>query len=269
MLTSYHNHTNMSDGACTLEEQIEGAHIAGLDELGISDHYVGHPTLGTDWSMPLGFLPTYVERLLSAAAQMREVRLRVGVEADYFPETVESLRASLAGHPWDYVIGSVHYVGSFPVDGHMKYWNALSSPEIDEKWRSYWRLVGDMARTGLYDIVAHIDLPKKFGHRPSVDLTADRNAALDAVASSGMAIEINTAGWSLPAKEGYPAPDILRAARERSIPLVINADAHSPKHLVRDFDKARALARDCGYTELVRFDRRKKHPIQIPPCSPR
>jgi histidinol-phosphatase (PHP family) len=264
MLTSYHNHTNMSDGACTLEQQIEGAHLAGLDELGISDHYVGHPELGKDWSMPIGALPKYVETLVDAAAQLREMRLRIGVEADYFPETVESLRASLDGLPFDYVIGSVHYVGSFPVDGHMKHWNALSQDEIDAKWRRYWQLVAELAGTGLYDIVAHIDLPKKFGHRPSIDLTAERNAALDAVAAAGMAIEINTAGWSLPAKEGYPAPDILRAAREREIPLVINADAHSPKHLTRDFDKARALARECGYTEVVRFDKRKAYSYAMP-----
>ena len=78
-----------------------------------------------------------------------------------------------------------------------------------------------------------------------------------------MAIEINTAGWSLPAKEAYPAPGILRAARERDIPLLINADAHSPKHLTRDFDRARDLARECGYTEVVRFDRRKHYPVPL------
>lgn len=263
MLTSYHNHTNMSDGACTLEEQIEGARLAGLDELGISDHYVAHPTLQVDWSMPADGLPLYVQRLQHAAAQLREMRLRIGVEADYFPENVELLRARLADLPLDYVIGSVHYVGEFPIDEHKRYWDAMAADERDAMWRVYWKRIGEMARTGLYDMVAHIDLPKKFGHRPTADLTAERNAALDAIAESGMAIEINTAGWSLPAQEAYPAPEILRAARERDIPLVINADAHSPKHLTRDFNKARALARECGYSEVVRFDRRKQYAVPL------
>jgi len=263
MLTSYHNHTNMSDGACTLEEQVEGAHLSGLDELGISDHYVAHPTLQVEWTMPLDGLPAYVQKLQDAAAQLRELRLRIGVEADYFPGMADFLRDKLEGLPFDYVIGSVHYIGEFPIDEHKRYWDALSAEELNDKWRAYWRLVGEMARTGLYDIVAHIDLPKKFGHRPTADLSAECHAALDAIAEAGMAVEINTAGWSLPVKEGYPSPDILRAARERNIPLVINADAHSPKHLIRNFGRARQLARECGYTEVVRFDRRKQYTIPI------
>lgn len=253
----------MSDGVCTLEEQIAGAHAAGLDELGISDHYVAHPSLQVEWSMPLDSLPSYIQKLQNAAAQLRELRLRVGVEADYFPEAVDELRGRLDPLPLDYVIGSVHYLSKFPIDEHKRYWEALSEEELNEKWALYWQRVGDMAATGLYDIVAHIDLPKKFGHRPTADLTKERNAALDAIARAGMAIEINTAGWSLPAKEAYPAPDILRAARERDIPLLINADAHSPKHLTRDFDRARSLARDCGYTELVRFDKRKQYLVTL------
>lgn len=263
MLTSYHNHTNLSDGVCTLEEQIEGAHAAGLDELGISDHYVSHPTLEVDWSMPLDSLPAYVQKLQDAAAQLRELRLRIGVEADYFPEAVDALRGRLKSLPFDYVIGSVHYLGDFPIDEHKRYWDALSGDALNEKWVLYWQRIGEMAATGLYDIVAHIDLPKKFGHRPTADLAKERNAALDAIARAGLAIEINTAGWSLPAKEAYPAPEILRAARNRDIPLLINADAHSPKHLTRDFDRARLLARECGYTQLVRFDKRKQYPVNL------
>ena len=259
MLTSYHNHTNVSDGACTLEEQIEGAHLAGLDELGISDHYVAHPTLQCDWSMPLDFLAPYVKKLQDAAAQLRGMRLRIGLEVDYFPESVELLRERLEAYPFDYVIGSVHFVDEFPIDKDRDSWDALDQHQRNEMWRRYWGCIAEMARTGLYDFAAHIDLPKKFGHRPTVDLTYERNSALDAVAGAGMAIEINTAGWSLPAKEAYPSLDILKAARDRSIPLLINADAHRPDHLTRDFDRARVLAREAGYTELVRFDKRRQY----------
>ena len=264
MLTSYHNHTDWSDGDCTLKEQIAGAHLAGLDELGISDHYVAHPTLEVEWSMPMDALPDYVRSLQDASAQLRELRLRIGVEADYFPESVEMLRERLATLPLDYVIGSVHYVGDFAVDSESADWDALSIEERNETCRTYWRLIAEMARTGLYDIAAHLDLTKKFGHRPTVDLTAEIDAALDAIAGAGMAVEINTAGWSLPAKEAYPSLEILKAARRREIPLVINADAHRPSHLTRDFARARELAREAGYSEVVRFDRRKRCTIPLP-----
>jgi histidinol-phosphatase (PHP family) len=78
-----------------------------------------------------------------------------------------------------------------------------------------------------------------------------------------MAIEINTAGWSLPAAEAYPSLELLREARSREIPLLINADAHFPEFLTRDFDRARVLAREAGYTGLVRYERRERFPVPL------
>ncbi len=263
MLTSYHNHTRWSDGAPTVAAQIQAARAAGLDELGISDHYVLHPGgLEVEWTLPLDALGEYVAEIRAAAAETRGLTVRLGLEADYFPETVEALRARLAEFPFDYVIGSVHYVDDFPIDEDAKFWNALSEDERNEKWRLYWHRIRGLAESGVYDFVGHLDLPKKFGHRPTVDLTAESDAALDAIAAAGMAIEINTAGWSLPAAEAYPSPELLRAARGREIPLLINADAHFPEFLTRNFDRARELARDCGYTELVRYERRQR--IAVP-----
>src|SRR5687768_3983564 len=115
MLTSYHNHTNWSDGAPTLAAQIQAAKAAGLDELGISDHYVLLPDRrDVEWSMPLDMLGEYVLQICSAAHEVRGLVLRLGIEADFIPETVDELRERLAPHPWDYIIGSVHSVDGFP-----------------------------------------------------------------------------------------------------------------------------------------------------------
>lgn len=264
MLTSYHNHTTWSDGAPTLAAQIQAARQFGLDELGISDHYVLYPGgVQVDWTLPLDQLGDYVLQLRAAAAETRDLRLRIGLEADYFPETIEELRGALEPYPWDYLIGSVHYVDGFPIDEDAAHWEALSPAERNEVWRGYWVRIAGLAHSGVFDFVGHLDLPKKFGHRPTVDLGTEAAAALDAIAAAGMAIEINTAGWSLPAAEGYPSLELLREARRRDIPLLINADAHFPEFLVRDFDRARDLARSAGYTELVRYDRRKRYPVPL------
>lgn len=262
MLTSYHNHTTWSDGAPTLAAQIQAAKAAGLDELGISDHYVLYPGgEEVEWSLPLDMLGDYVLELRAAAHEVRGLTLRLGIEADFFPETIEDLRERLAPYPWDYVIGSVHYVDGFPIDENTRFWDALTAEEQNEKWRLYWVRIRQLAESGVFDFVAHPDLPKKFGHRPTVDLTAEITAALDAIAAADMAIEINTAGWSLPAGEAYPSLELLRAARAREIPLLINADAHFPEFLTRNFDRARDLARAAGYTELVRYQRRQRYPV--------
>lgn len=264
MLTSYHNHTRWSDGGCTLAAQIQAARAGGLDELGISDHYVLHPSgEEVEWTMPLDALGEYVLELRAAAHETPDLKLRLGVEADFFPETVEALREVLSPHPWDFIIGSVHYVDGFPIDEDAKLWAALSQSERDEIWRGYWTRIRQLAESGVYDFVGHLDLPKKFGYRPSIDLAAEAHAALDAIAAADMAIEINTAGWSLPADEGYPSLSLLRAARERNIPMLINADAHFPEFLIRDFERARALAREAGYTELVRYEGRRRFPVPM------
>ncbi len=263
MITSYHNHTTWSDGATPIAGQIEGARQAGLDELGISDHYVFNPHGVTTWSMPLDKMADYVADVQQAMAQTTSPVIRLGIEADYFPETIDELRRRLALYPFDYVIGSVHYVDGFPIDEHRRFWDALTPEERVEKWRDYWKRIRELAESRVFDFVAHLDLFKKFGHRPTLDLSAEAHAALDAIATADMAIEINTAGWNLPVKEAYPTLNLLRAARERAIPLLINADAHHPKNLTRDFDRARALAREAGYTQLVRYEMRQRFPIPL------
>ena len=115
-----------------------------------------------------------------------------------------------------------------------------------------------MAQSRVFDFVGHLDLPKKFGFRPTADLSVEEDRALDAIAAAGMAIEINTNGWNLPATEAYPALNLLRKTHNRSIPLLINSDAHHPDRLVEHFDRARELARQAGYEELVRYEQRRR-----------
>jgi histidinol-phosphatase (PHP family) len=264
MTVSYHNHTRWSDGAATLAAQVQAARSAGLDELGISDHYVLYPGgEEQEWSMPLDALGDYVLELRSAATETRDLTLRLGIEADFFPETVEELRERLAPYPWDYVIGSVHYVNGFPIDRRTSDWDELAQDERNEMWRLYWVRMRLLAESRVFDFAAHLDLPKKFGHRPTVDLTTEARAALDAIAAADMAIEINTNGWNLAAREAYPSLELLKQARARKIPLLINSDAHFPEFLTRHFDRARALAREAGYTELVRYERRQRYSFSL------
>jgi histidinol-phosphatase (PHP family) len=260
MYTSYHVHSRWSDGKSNIPALLEAAREAGLDEVGISDHYTLAPGRATvSWSMPLDRLAEYVAEIQDAAAATREGPIvRCGVEADYFPEQEAALREVLAAHPFDYVIGSVHFVDGFPVDGSAARWEALAPAERETLFRGYWERIAGLARSRLADIVGHIDLTKKFGFRPVSDLSQEIGTALDAVAAAGMAVEVNTAGWHTASREAYPEPALLRACRERGIPTLINADAHVPAHLTRDFDRAIALARAAGYAEVVRFERRQR-----------
>lgn len=262
---SYHNHTNWSDGKASLAEMLAGAREMNLNEVGISDHL----TLFADerpcyWSMPLSFLPCYASKLArAAAAETSGLKIRIGIEADFFADTVDTVIAALGSCTFDYVISSLHFSGDFPVDEKAEDWAEISEEQSNEIWRRYWIDIASMAEHRLGDIIGHLDLPKKFGTRPSVDLSAEENHALEAIACSGAAIEINTAGWHVPAAEAYPSLSLLTRAFEKKIPLVISADAHTPQHLLRDFDRALLLAKEAGYSEIVRFERREKICVPI------
>lgn len=263
-LVSYHNHTTWSDGKATLAEMIEGAKKAGVEEFGISDHFAlapGNPEY--PWSMPPDSLDDYVAQIQQAMKAANGLTIRLGLEVDYFPETIEQIKARLAPYTFDYLITSVHFINDFPIDLNSEPWEGLSPDARNQIWRSYWKHISAAADTGYFDIIGHFDLPKKFNFYPSTDLTQDAMAALDSVAAADMAIEINCSGWEKPVCEAYPSLFYLKEANRRKIPLIISADAHAPDEITRNFDRARRLALDAGYSELVRFDRRRRFPYPI------
>jgi histidinol-phosphatase (PHP family) len=177
---------------------------------------------------------------------------------DYFPETIDKIRSQLAPYPFDYLIGSVHFVDAFPVDFSAQPWQEVSQEMRNEVWLSYWKLLRAAAESGVFDIIGHMDLPKKFKFYPSLDMTGEALSVLDAMADADIAIEINTSGWDRPVDEAYPCLQYLQEANKRGIPLVINSDAHAVGEVTRHFDRAQELAIAAGYSEVVRFEQRHR-----------
>ena len=259
MIVSYHNHTTWSDGCPGIPELVESARGAGVTELGISDHFAvipdGQPP---DWSIHIEKLDAYVEDVLRTARNTDDLTIRLGVEVDFFPETLEKSINLLKPYPFDFIIGSVHFIKEFAIDMNAGPWEEISQEERNRAWQIYWRHIAAAAESGYFDFIGHFDLPKKFKFYPDVDLTADALAALDAIAAADAALEINTSGWYKPVGEAYPKLFYLEEARRRNIPLLINADSHYSNHVTRDFERARKLASAAGYTELVRYEKRKR-----------
>ncbi len=259
MRTSYHNHTTWSDGEATLAEMIDAARRAGIEELGISDHYVMAPgNRRFEWAISPESLDAYVGEVQKAIAGTKGLTIRLGLEVDYIPETIEQVKTQLAPYPFDYLITSVHFVNDFPIDLELKSWEELSQDSRNDIWRRYWRILRSAAESRYFDIIGHFDLPKKYGYYPSVDLTGEALAVLDAMAAANMTIEINCSGWDKPVKEAYPSLFYLQEAKRRNIPLVINSDAHTSNNIAYGFERGRRLALEAGYTELVRFENRNR-----------
>ena len=265
---SYHCHSTWSDGRNSIAEMVAGAAAAGLLEFGLSDHFVLTPyddTNAHEWSMPRnGRALADCLGELRAAAAGAPLPLRLGVEADYFPETRRHLAATLAEFDLDYIIASVHSVDRFPIDTSASDWKPLSPADVNRIYRGYWQRIRELAECRLGDIVGHLDLPKKFAFYPSEELSLEVSAALDAIATSGMTVELNTAGWDKPCAAPYPAEELLLQVHRRGIPVMINADAHIPGELTRHYGRAAELLRRIGFTEMRAFTKRQPRVLPIP-----
>jgi histidinol-phosphatase (PHP family) len=238
----------------------------GLAGVGFNDHLpfidadMADPALAMSWDD----LPGYVDEILRL--KERSTRVLLGIEADFIPGQEGRLRKVLADLPLDYVYGSVHWVGDWPFDdsrGLARYEGA----DINALYRDYYGLVVDMARTGLFDVWAHPDIPKKFGFLPTEPMHDAEQTALEAVAAAGMTMEINTSGLRKPIGEIYPTADLLRRACALGIPIVLGSDAHRPAEVGWEFGRAVALARSAGYETYVTFRERERVEVPLPESS--
>ena len=198
-------------------------------------------------------LPAYVELLESAKSE--GLPLYLGMEMDWIPGRADVLRRLLAPYDWDIILGSVHWVGAFGFDDpeQLDEWRRRS---VDDVFREYAALIGELAASGLADVLAHPDLPKLFGHQPS-DIESFNATIVAAAVRGGCAIEVNTNGLN---KAGgiYPSAALLRAAYDAGVPTTLASDAHVAGRVGDAFDVAVAHARAAGYREWVSFGKRKR-----------
>jgi len=259
MLIDYHMHTRLTDG---VDEPVDYARVAverGLDEIGFSDH-APRNDMQTDWNMKLADLDEYVDMVQKAQRQFPQINIKLGLEVDFIPGCEAWVRELAGMYRWDYLLGSVHWIGGWPVDLSAKNWAGC---DVAERWHSYFNLWKQAAQTKLFDSLAHPDLPKKFGHRPTGDLTGLYEDALSVVAASGAAIEISTAGLRKPCLEIYPSEAFLKIAHRLHVPITFGSDAHLPYDVGTQFEKAVALARRCGYENICRFTFRKRDLVPL------
>lgn len=257
---SYHNHTVFSDGAETPEEFLRQALTQGVEILGFADHYYRNPEDSDpfpEWALKPHLETRYFE-VLSELKAKAPIEIRTGLEFDWLDGSAPWLAPMAQDPRLDYAIGSVHYVGTTCFDCSRTLWESLSQEEIDDLVRRYWVAVREMAESGLFDIVGHIDLIKKFGFYAASDVTQWVREALDAVKAADMVVELNTSGWRKDCQECYPSEAILRACYCREIPVTVSADAHRARFACSNFSRAYDLLARVGYTELTRFRARER-----------
>jgi histidinol-phosphatase (PHP family) len=269
VLTDYHVHLRPDDleagpgqyfTAANAERYRVVAAERGIAELGVSEHVYRFRQALEVWDHPLW--QSYARDDLDdyCAFVREETDLRLGIEADFIPGREDRTANLLEAREWDYVVGSVHFLGDHAVDyDRYDVWTTGESPE--KVWRRYFEWLGEAARTGLFDILAHPDLVKVWGRerpRPDGDLRRYYERAMDGIAESGIAIEVSTAGLRKPAGEVYPAPAFLEMCLQAGNPIALSSDAHTADQLGAGYDAALELLGELGVGELCVFEGRER-----------
>jgi len=257
VIVDYHMHLRAPDESidhtvAAVERYVEAAAERGIDEIGFSEHVYYFKQTRSLWSAPYHVercnhdLDEYVDAVVEA--KRLGYRVKLGLEVDYEPELEEETSELLSPYPWDYLIGSIHFLNGHGIDAEPSLVEAVG---VVEAWRRYYETLGHAAASGLFDVLAHPDVVKMFGPEIEWDW--------EAVASSldGARLEVSSAGLHKPHGKLYPNPELLSAARARKIPITLASDAHVPKNLGRDLDRAIEHARAAGYETVTVFDRRQ------------
>jgi histidinol-phosphatase (PHP family) len=224
----------------------------GLDEIGFSEHIYYFRQTRSLWTVPYQTercvydLDSYCDAVVEA--KRRRLPVKLGLEVDYVPGREDETRELLEPYPWDYLIGSVHFIDGHGIDGPPP---LVEAAGVEEAWMRYERTLRAAAESDLFDTLAHPDLVKMFG--PRLEWAWDDLVpALD-----GVCLEVSSAGLHKRHGRLYPELPLLAAARNADVPITLASDAHAPQNVGRDLDRAIEHARAAGYESVTVFDRRK------------
>jgi histidinol-phosphatase (PHP family) len=252
LIVDYHLHLRDAEERIAhtvegVEPFVETAAARGVDEIGFTEHVYYFRQTRRLWNRPYQLercvydLEAYVEAVLEGKS--RGLPVKLGLEVDYVGERQDELAAILRPYPWDYLLGSVHWLDGLSVDSGPERGVWAEWP-VDEVWWRYFDALAGLAGSGHVDVLAHPDLAKIFGFRPE---------RIEYPDFAGVALEISTAGRYKPVGELYPDLELLQHV---GLPITLASDAHAPQNVGRDFAHALELARAAGYDTVTVFDQR-------------
>jgi histidinol-phosphatase (PHP family) len=267
VLTDYHLHlrpdeTGDAESHFTeenVDHYLAAAEEHGIEELGVSEHVYRFTEALEIWNH--SYWEDQARDDLDAYCDfVRSTPLRLGIECDFVPGSEDRI-ASLLERDFDYVVGSVHYLGERGAMDDQRYdvWKTISDP--DELWSTYFRWQAELARSGLYDIVSHPDLVKMWGSnrpRPERDPRFHYEPLVEAIAESGIAVEVSTAGLRKPVGEIYPSRALAEMCVEAGAEFALSSDAHSPDQVGYGYDDALEFLRSLGVERICVFEGRER-----------
>lgn len=268
-----HTHSEYCQhGRDTLNLYIEEAIEKGIKFLGFSGHFPlpqGFRDPAGDSAMKKHDLKNYLHEInyWKKIIEEKKIKLFKSAEVDYIPEFKEEIFSEVSETGWDYLIGSVHFIGDWNFDFSEEIFKkGLKNLSIEDAYKDYYHLVREMVQTGKFDIVGHLDLIKKFAYFPQTDFDYGLDETLDCIRDYKMVLEVDTAGLDKKIGEIYPSEDILRKARDQGIEITLGSDAHESFQVARHYKTAFDIISKAGYNSLVIPNKGLKIAIPLEQC---
>lgn len=259
MRVDLHNHTSLCNHAVgTMEEYVLQAIKEKIDVFGFSCH--NPMAFDSQYRMDFEDLPFYFGEIARLKEKYKgQIEILTALEIDFLPPFPDEKIFSL---PLDYRIGAVHFLGDWGFD-NPEFIREYSKRDINDCWNEYFKATEMLAKSGKFDILAHMDLLKVFNYRPTKDLRTQIESALKAVKKANMCIELNAAGFRKEVKEQYPSEEILQIAYSLEIPISFGSDAHAVEQIGFKYSELVSLAKQVGYTKCALYRDRERELVEF------
>ncbi len=263
MKIDLHNHTTLCNHATgSMEAYVRRAIEEGIDIFGFSEH--APMDFDQKYRMKKEDMPQYERAIEDLARDFGDkITILKGYEVDFLPQFLEK---SVLEADVDYLIGSVHFL---PRNGDLwgfdnpEFIGGYKDVDIDRLWEDYFKAIEEMAKSGLFQIVGHLDLLKVFGFKPKKDIRLLAKKALKAIKEANMAVEISGAGLRKPIKEPYPSRELLEEIKALDIPVTFASDAHSVDQIGFGLDENMAIAKKIGFTKAAIFRKKEMQLLEF------
>jgi histidinol-phosphatase (PHP family) len=250
-------HTYLSDGKDTHEDMVASAAFKGIPEIGFTDHISVKPV---GWAMEMSEVNTMIEKVNAVRKNDTDVIVKLGAEIDYYSGMEKQIGELIDSIPFDFTIGSVHFINDWNFDTDIRPYDQIS---IDKFYTDYFKLVQQSAKSGLFDVIGHCDLAKKFGYYPSFRLERLYEETAKIFRKSGVVVELNTSGRGKPCAEFYPSAVFLEKLAKYKVPITLGSDAHVEQNIGQFFEEAISELKALGYKEIIKFSKRIRETQRI------
>jgi len=249
MRIDLHNHTPLCNHAeGTPREFVLKAIDEGIDIFGFSDH--NPMDFDKNYRMSFEDMASYEAEILNLKDEFKkQIDIRLGYEVDFLPNYMDKrvLNANV-----DYLIGSVHFINEWGFD-NPEFIGRWKGADIDYLYEQYFNAIKNMANSGYFQIVGHLDLIKVFGYKPKKDIRLVAKDAIKAIKKANMAVELNARGYTKPINEPYPSKKLLELCKELDIPITFGSDAHKVEDIGYKYNELLSVAKEVGYNSCVSF----------------